>query len=402
MSDKLLKWLKAVVFVCVAMMLIHQLYKSFYSPFTTETVMSADLYDGVDVVGFVIKDETVIHSDKTGVIGYPIKEGGRVAKNGTVANLFQSEEAANAYITVEALTKEIETLKDTQTYNDLYAADLGLVNKKINESLIQFLTDRQRTKKSIAYSSDSELANFINRKQIITGQATDYNTLIASLEQKKASYQVIFGGNVGSIKTDISGYFISVVDGYESVIGTDQIASLTAETLKNLKPETVPPTAICKVVADYKWYIAAEIPFDYSLSLKEGQSMTLKTAIDGYTKLPVTIETVNRNKADENAVVVFSCKIVSEELAGLRTLPATILTEHYSGLRVNKASIRVEEGKTGVYVFKNNQLEFVEVEVLYTDKYSIVKQEMGKEDSLRLYDEIVVRGRDLYDGMVIR
>ncbi len=402
MSDRVMKWFKIIVAVSVAMMLIHQIYKSVYTPFTTQTVESVDLYDGVDFVGFVIKDETVIHSDLNGVVSYPIKEGGRVAKDGVVANVFSSPEAANAYLTVQGLNEEIATLKDIQTYNDLYAADVDLLTNKTSASLIKLLNERQTVKKDIAFSGDTELINNINRKDIVTGRVTDYNSLIASLETKKAIYSSLLGGNTGTIKSDISGYFISVVDGYESVIGTDKLESLTAEMLNSLTPTEVPATAVCKVVADYKWYIAAEVSFDYSLSLKQGKNMTLKTAIDGYTNLPVTVEYINRNGEGKNAVVVFSCKIVSEELAGLRTLPATIVKEHYSGLKVDNSSIRVEDGKKGVYVYKNNQLVFVEVEVLYTGKYSIIKKEMGEEKSLRLYDEIVVRGRDLYDGKVIR
>jgi hypothetical protein len=130
--------------------------------------------------------------------------------------------------------------------------------------------------------------------------------------------------------------------------------------------------------------------------------MTLKTAVSGYTDLPVNIEHINRSNGANEAVVVFVCKTVSEELAGLRTIPVTIVRESYEGLRVNNQAVRVNnEGVTGVYIYRNNQLKFVEVNLLYTGKYSIVEQVTGKSGVLRLYDEIIVKGRNLYDGKIV-
>ncbi len=401
MEKRFFAILKIIAVVFVVILLVSQLYKAFYNPFTTETVMQANYYDGIDALGIVIREESVITADYSGVLGYACREGERVALDGIVANIFPNVEAANAKLEIEKIEEQIQTLKDIQTYNDLYAADVGVIDQKITEALVSLAGDHQEGKKNLDSVAAEELGAYLNRKQIVTGKVQNFSPLITSLETRKAGYEGLYEEALGNVKTDRSGYFISVIDGYEEILTPETISSLTAEKLSSLKPQQLPSNAVCKIVSDYHWYIAVEVSFDYSLTLGVGSNMQLKTAVGGYSDLPVSVASINRTTSDKNAVVVFECKTVSEELAGLRTLPVTIVKESYEGLKVSSEAIRVQNGKTGVYIYRNNQLKFVEVNILYNGKYSIVEQVTGKENVLRLYDEIIVRGRDLYDGKII-
>ena len=54
----------------------------------------------------------------------------------------------------------------------------------------------------------------------------------------------------------------------------------------------------------------------------------------------------------------------------------------------------------GVYVLSGMQISFVPVEVLYySDSYIICKKD--NEGGLKLYDRVVVKGKNLYDGKII-
>lgn len=402
MEQKLFKILKLVGIGFVVLVLLHQGYKAVYNPFTTETVTKVNYYDGIDVVGMVIREENVISAEYDGVLSYTLNEGSRIAKNGVVANIYKNIEAANAKLEIKRIENEIKNLEDIQTYNDLYAADVGLIDSKIFSALVNLAGDRQNGKKVIDSTAAEELCNHLNRKQIIKGTATSFDALINSLKMRKAEYESAYSEAIGKVTTEYSGYFISVVDGYENVLTPNDIGSLSPERFNVLEAEPVPQDAVCKVVSDYRWYIAVKVPFDYSLTLSVGQKMTLKTAVSGYTDLPVNIECINRSNGANEAVVVFVCKTVSEELAGLRTIPVTIVRESYEGLKVNNQAVRVnKDGVTGVYIYRNNQLKFVEVNLLYTGKYTIVEQVIGKSGVLRLYDEIIVKGRNLYDGKIV-
>ena len=101
-------------------------------------------------------------------------------------------------------------------------------------------------------------------------------------------------------------------------------------------------------------------------------------------------------------MVVFACDTMNNELAQLRNIDITIVYQEYKGLKVDNRAIRVTDGQKGVYVLLASQVKFIPIEVLWTGgNYSIVKQEPSEKRVLRIYDEIIVKGKNLYDGKII-
>ena len=80
----------------------------------------------------------------------------------------------------------------------------------------------------------------------------------------------------------------------------------------------------------------------------------------------------------------------------------TVVNAVHSGLKVDKRALRVVDSQTGVYVISGITLDFVTVKVLYSnDDYMICEQTQSNDKVLRLYDEVVVKGRKLYDGKIV-
>ena len=94
---------------------------------------------------------------------------------------------------------------------------------------------------------------------------------------------------------------------------------------------------------------------------------------------------------------------MNSTLACMRTGAMTVINKEYTGLKVSKKALRVVKGKTGVYVLSGINIRFLPVEVIYThEEYVICKQIKENADNiLRLYDQVVVKGKNLYDGKVI-
>ena len=79
-----------------------------------------------------------------------------------------------------------------------------------------------------------------------------------------------------------------------------------------------------------------------------------------------------------------------------------LIKNEYSGLKVSSRSIRTVDGVRGVYVVSGIEIKFVEVEILFSnEEYAICKLNTSDGSKLRLYDEVVVKGRGLYDGKSI-
>ena len=182
----------------------------------------------------------------------------------------------------------------------------------------------------------------------------------------------------------------------------DDLDSITPEFLNGIKAQTVEDGVVGKLVSDYEWYIAASIPVNDSLSYKEGDELTVYTSVKSFPKLPVTVKKINISSDSSSAAVIFACNDMNSELASMRTGPMTVVKKEYSGLKIPKSALRVVNSKRGVYVLTCMQVKFVEVNVIYSDDdYMICEKQTEDEKVLRLYDEVIVKGKNLYDGKIV-
>jgi hypothetical protein len=114
------------------------------------------------------------------------------------------------------------------------------------------------------------------------------------------------------------------------------------------------------------------------------------------------LEKINTSSSENSAVMIFSCQQMNSELAVMRKGSFTIINSTYSGLKIPTKALRVQDGKTGVFVRSGMTVKFVGVNVIHrTDEYIICEQEVSNDTVLRLYDDVVVKGKRLYDGKII-
>ena len=87
-----------------------------------------------------------------------------------------------------------------------------------------------------------------------------------------------------------------------------------------------------------------------------------------------------------------------------RTLNAELVIDSYSGLKISSSAIRVnDKGEKGVYVQNGNLVEFKKVNIIYSgDDFILSETDVGKDGYVKLYDNIIIEGKDLYDGKIIK
>ena len=395
----MVKWLAGIF---VAVFLIYQLYQLFYNPFTTSTTVYFETYEGIDTVAVAIRDEKIIEEgDVKGAKRYLVMDGEKVAKNGTIAEIYDTPEAATAKNRVDDLENRIERLTEIQSYNDLSAANLTTLDVKIRQELINVLAGDSDGKIDSSEAAQ-EMLYLINRRQIITGEVSNFNGVLTALNDEKKHLESTYNLTSASrITTDYSGYFVSSSDGYESTLTPENLENITGETIRNVIANSDGTDMGDKVISEYSWYLAVELSLSESLKLKAGDKITLRTNTDSNPELPVVVHSINRSADGSSVVVIFKSNYINGELAVMRTLPVTIVLKTYSGLKIPAESIRWVDGVSGVYKISGNNTVFIPVDIVYsTESYVVCKQD--SESELKLYDEIIVKGKQLYDGKIIR
>lgn len=395
-SSTLLKWLTCLL---VAVFVIHQLISSLYSPVKTETAVYDTVTDGFNITGIIIRNERLVEYSGGGVMHFVIKDGGRVAKGGTVANVYDSESASIAVTKTKELEEKIADIEDILSYNDIEAANLELINERISEKLDKLIASASTGSFASVRDYSAELLSAMNRKQAAMGVTEDLSAELASL---KAQLPGTLSDPKQKITAEQSGYFVSQTDGYENIFSTEDLKKITPELLDSAVPEESRDSVIGKIVSDYEWYIAAEVSVSEAVNFKEGESLKINTSVKSSPTLNVTVKSVNNSESSSRAVVLFACKDMNSELASMRSGPMTVVKSEYSGLKVPKSALRVVDSVRGVYVLSGMQIHFVPIEVLYSgESFIVCEKQTDTDKALKLYDTVVVKGRKLYDGKIV-
>ena len=393
---------KIAIVALLLIFLVYQYLNSFYSSVLTESAIYYEYTDGVTAEGIIIRNEERVFSDQKGTLHFNVFDGEKISKDGIIANIYGSEFESSAVTEISELNERLKLIEELEFYNDITAIDLKVLNSRINTALNEFVMGNADGNFEGGTEKLATLLSLMTRKQIVMGEHTDFGALKASLNEEINLLQTKVNSPKGSIKAELAGYFVSNVDGYEQVYNPQDLSVFTPEYIKNTKPTAVDSTAIGKIVYDYKWYIASVIPVSDSMFYKVGDKVTLQTESISNPKVNVTVEKINVSSNGDDATIIFSSNQMSGDIASMRTTKITIIKNEYKGLKISNKALRVVNGERGVFVVSGIEAKFVKTEVVYQDdEYAICELNINEEERLRLYDEIIVKGKNIYDGKII-
>lgn len=393
------KILRGCIILLISVFIIHQLISSLYTPISTESATFYSSADGFNITGVIIRNETLVTYDGNGVMHFVTSDGNRVAKDGVIVNVYDSESASITVSQTRMLEQKIADIEDILGYNDIEAANLDLINARVKERVNQLILDTATGKYDSVSKSSQELLSSLNRKQAALG-VTD--NLTAELEALKAQLPTVPATPKEQILASQSGYFVSSTDGYEQVFTPDILADINPEFLDKASSKETENNVIGKIVSDYEWYIAANVSLNESLNFKEGDKLKIQTSLKSSPTLSVEVKKINISEDTERAVIVFSCNDMNSELASMRSDAMTVIKTEYSGLRVPRKALRVVNSVKGVYVLSGMQVKFVPIEIAYSnDSYIICEKQTDSDNALKLYDQVIVKGKNLYDGKIV-
>ena len=80
----------------------------------------------------------------------------------------------------------------------------------------------------------------------------------------------------------------------------------------------------------------------------------------------------------------------------------SLILQSYSGVQVRQSALRKVDGEDGVYVKVGLLLRYKKVHILYNDGVNaIIEYNALNSGGLRIYDQVVYKGSNLYDGKAV-
>ncbi|MBQ4131876.1 MAG: hypothetical protein IJD71_06010 [Clostridia bacterium] len=402
MNNKGVTFLKIFVTLIAFVFMFYQIYSVVYKPITTSTALYDNTYDGIEINGYFVREETVIDYNITGNERYVASDGEKISKGGTIAEVYSSSQIAELYQQAEKLSEEIKTLESINSVSDPSSVDLTTLTNRIKRSYFDFLSAKDTGKYSNVTDYSSELLMALNKKQILTGEVTDFNALLTSLKGQLAALQSGLQAPISKVTAPVSGFFIHQVDGLENILNfgvLDEIDNSIFEKIANAKPVS----AFGKIVYSQNFYIITKMQGDDYLNFSVGDKLNLRTPFVGNEKLKATVETINVSNEDNSAIVILACQTMNGQFATVRSAPLTIVTNEYEGIRISNNAIHYSDGVAGVYVVQGSIVKFKPVEIIYrSETFTLCKKsDEANNNSLSIYDEVIEKGKNLYDGKFI-
>lgn len=396
-----------------------------FDMYPTENAVQTTVTNKIFTNAFIIRDENVIENNTSGVLSYSCDEGEEVKAGGEIAKIYETEDDALAQTSAAALEKQKNALENLQKNKSVNTVGIDTINNSIHNNLITYIDDINNGELNSALSDSYNLLSSINQRQIYTGKYKNFNSEISSLQSQIDSLRNSSGESIGTIKTDKAGYFSEYCDGYENIIKYSDVDRIKLSDFENVKKSEVTDNIAGKIISSLNWYVACRVSADEAteLSLWDG-NVTILFSDAATDNVPASIYRIHQETPDSDALVILECDYMDEGLIEARQEPVEIGLGTYTGLRISKRAIHddyvtkttydendnkhTEKKKVqGVYVLYGSEVQFKQISILYAEDDYVICDTTPDEDELfngetvSLYDKVILKGDDLYDGKVI-
>ncbi len=388
-----------ILLAAIAAYFGYNVVSSLYAPLMTATVTPYEAGAGYYASGFVVREEELLYS-QYGTTVLNCAEGAHVAANDTVATGYRSEDAKTRQTRIDELSGQIEQLQyawsAVSSVYDQAALDADIAGDLAQLSRYLALRDMN----SVSDLSP-ELKGLILRR---TGSDSDSGSLqarISTLQAELETLEAQSAGDTSAILAGKAGTFSAAVDGYESVLSPERLMEMTVAEFESVQPDETDANAIGRLVTSATWYYACVVPASELSGVEEGDRATLTFARDYYQPVTMRVARLGGNEAGSRLLVLSSDRAL-QNVTLLRQQSAEIVFTSYSGLRVPKSAVRVENGQTGVYILEGTLAKWKPITILHdTGESYVVTLDTSSTNNLWPGDELIINAKNLYDGKVV-
>lgn len=398
-----------------------QILPSFSQKIETENAMLVSVYESNKTNGYIFRNETVIPADTSGKAVTLVKDGERVSKGQHFANVYLAEDYAQLQQQVNAIQDKIEVLEKSVVEVNAYVTDISKTDEEIDRYFDVIFKDVSEGNLSEISSHEDSLLVSLNKRELIVSMMEGYETEIAALRTEKAYLENRINSVSKRLTASMSGYYYGDTDGYEKIFTLDALNNLTLDSFEQMtlsSPDnSVKNESFGKLVESFVWYVVCETQKDVAAGYEENKYYTLNFPSFSDDEVHMKLETIIKSTSEKNALLVFRGNTAPEGFTYQRNQQVDIISNRYSGLAVPKEAIRIIEGQQGVYILSGDIVRFRLVDIIgENEDYYIVSAESPKaeDDSLSdeteqnvaiphlaLYDNVIVKGKNLFDGKIV-
>ena len=397
--------LHALIF-CLAVFQIWNIYIFVNPPVKSEmvlydTIVVDDEYDGI-----IVRDETVVKSDSSGVLESLAIENNVVKKGKMIASVYSGSQDTQTQAKLKQVSQRIAEITGAQGSSLVFEGDQTKIESNISARISDMIISINSKNIRNVAELKSDLNVLIDKKNEVSGESGSVATMLDELQAQKEQYERVLSASRQNLFAPVAGIYSTLIDGFEEVLNSKVLSSMTVENFKTIQ-KTEPEITegadkpVCKIVSNTDWHVAVVMNDEKATALKIGQQVYIKigSSNNEYNAAVSYISPVENGKC----VVGITATEYSEEALKNRKSKITVITEKHTGIKIPIEALRVNNGVQGVYTVTEGLMKFKKADVIYKDKnHAIVKENNYDNSSLLLYDEVVIDAKEVGENIAIR
>lgn len=390
-----------------------------------ETALLGTVSDVMEADGVLLFEESYIAG--AGNLGYLVEDGERVSAGTAVAEIYTDPSQASLRQQMNQLKEQIDLLQKSQNTATL---KLDMLLKERSAAVYDLLDTLDRNEYAAVEDGQNAYLLAQNKLWIVTGDAADFTNQIEELTQQANTIQAQLG-IPEQIRASSTGYFVRASASGRLNATAQDILALDAQQLKaylDSNPELELDGCAGKLVSGFSWKYVGVCSAQQAEKFLDADGKMIRKSVSirfpgrMETALKATVEQVEIDSASGLARFVLSCNSINGDVLQLNRASAQIVVGENTGLLVSSSAVHYlkEDGTEseaqgenyipGVYVKYGNIARFCKIDPV-DDEHPLIQQgeyilvlpkgTAGSVSQVRLYDEIVVSGKNLYDGKLL-
>lgn len=405
-----------IIFLLVAVVILIYLGQKIISAFSigieTTPAIQVTVNDSITAQGWFFRDEIPVSGSTGKSVKHIVYSGERVQQSAPLAIVYSDDDALALSQQLDPLENRIDLL-NTALQSATDGADASKLDQMIILSLQQMASQTKNGSGTALHSSAESLRTLALRREADSVDTAAITAERDTLVMERDSLNAQLAGHTTQLTAPATGYFSEVVDGYEGILTLDELENITVDRFHELT-ETKPIVSDQtwgKMIQGFTWYLVAEISQEDADRFSVGQSLHVNFT-QASLETPVSVYSVIKDRTSETALLVLAGTEFNSEMVSMRQQPIEIIIATYTGLKVPKEAVYVQEtttsdGKTqkedGVFILSGSFQKFKIINKLYeTDDYYVVEQSATNSDMLVAQDQIIISGKNLQNNMVVK
>ena len=367
-----------------------------------ETVKATEgfINDSIMSMGIICRDETIMQEVSAGNYYYAVENGDRVSSGMLIGEVYPSEKDIDLIYQSQYISQQIEKLEEAQNFMSSVNVDISITRRQLSNDMVEFSRDLSAGKFNDSYEDAMNIVLQLNKINVAMGRDGDIEGTKQSLAELNTAVKSQISQPVQTIYSPVSGYFMNVIDGYEDIATVENFENMSyqegADILTN-SIDQISSAQYGKIITDYKWQLCTYVTTLQAEKLYEGQKVRLSIDIDEQEYQTVTVEKLVPK--GDMVLVILKASTIGKDSVSARVVESEILFSQYRGIKIPKSAIRIVNGEMGVYVKFSKLVQFKNIKPIYQDEnYVVLPIDNDENNEVDLYDEIIVKGVNLYDG----